>query len=73
MCAVEFVKDKSTKAEFGSEDQVGSQLNREAQKRGLFTRLRGEVFCLAPPFVTTRDQLDRIVQILRESVQSVLG
>ena len=73
MCAVEFVKDKSTKAEFEPADRVGAQLNSEAQKRGLFTRLRGDVFCLAPPFVTTRDQLDRIVQILSESARSVLG
>ncbi len=73
MCAVEFVKDKSTKAEFDPADRVGAKLDSEAQNRGLFTRLRGDVFCLAPPFVTTRDQLDRIVQILRESVRSVLG
>ena len=52
MCAVEFVKDKATKAEFEPAEQIGAQLNREAQKRGLFTRLRGNVFCLAPPFVT---------------------
>ncbi len=73
MCAVEFVKDKATKAEFEPAEQIGAQLNREAQKRGLFTRLRGNVFCLAPPFVTTREQLDRIVQILSESAEEVLG
>ena len=73
MCAVEFVKDKSTKAEFDPADRVGAKLDSEAQNRGLFTRLRGDVFCLAPPFVTTREQLDRIVHILRESVRSVLG
>ena len=73
MCAVEFVKDRSTKAEFEPADQVGARLNSEAQKRGLFSRLRGDVVCLAPPFVTTRDQLDRIVQILRESTEAVLG
>ena len=73
MCAVEFVKDKSTKAEFDPADRVGTKLDSEAQNRGLFTRLRGDVFCLAPPFVTAREQLDRIVHILRESVRSVLG
>ena len=73
MCAVEFVKDKSTKAEFDPADRIGAKLDSEAQNRGLFTRLRGDVFCLAPPFVTAREQLDRIVHILRESVRSVLG
>ena len=73
MCAVEFVKDKSTKAEFEPEEQVGAKLNTEAQRRGLFSRLRGDVFNLAPPFVTTREQLDRIVQILSESTEAVFG
>ena len=73
MCAVEFVKDRSTKAEFEPAEQIGTRLNREARKRGLFSRLRGEVFCLAPPFVTTRGQLDRTVEILSESAQSLLG
>ena len=73
ICAVEFVKDKSTKAEFEPEEQVGAKLNTEAQRRGLFSRLRGDVFNLAPPFVTTHEQLDRIVQILSESTEAVLG
>ena len=73
MCAVEFVKDRATKAEFDTADRVGERLNAEVQKRGLFSRLRGDVFCLAPPFVTTRDELDRISSILANSVAAVLG
>ncbi len=73
MCAVEFVKDKSTKAEFEPGENVGAKLNSETQKRGLFSRLRGDVFCLAPPFVTTREQLDSIVEILADSTEVVLG
>ena len=59
MCAVEFVKDKSSKAEFEPGENAGAELNSEVQKRGLFSRLRGDVFCLASPFVTTREQLDK--------------
>jgi adenosylmethionine-8-amino-7-oxononanoate aminotransferase len=45
-----------------------------AQKRGLFSRLRGEsVFCLAPPIVTPIATLDRIVEIMTEAVRDVLG
>ena len=73
MCAVEYVKDKSTKAEFEPAERIGERLNAEAQRRGLFSRLRGDVFCLAPPFVSTREQLDRIVRILTESTAAVLG
>ena len=73
MCAVEYVKDKSTKEEFPSSDRIGERVNAAAQARGLFSRLRADVWLLAPPFVTTHDQLDRIVEILAESTREVLG
>jgi adenosylmethionine-8-amino-7-oxononanoate aminotransferase len=73
MCGVEFVQDRSTKAEFPPEEQVGNRIHAAAQQRGLFSRLRGDVFCLAPPVVTPTETLDRIVEILRESVVEVLG
>lgn len=72
MCAVEFVKDRSTKAEFDPADGIGERIAAAARERGLFSRLRGEVFCLAPPFVTTREQLDRIIEILADSADAVL-
>jgi adenosylmethionine-8-amino-7-oxononanoate aminotransferase len=73
MCAVELVADRATKAEFPAEEKVGIKVHAEAQKRGLFSRLRGDVFCLAPPAIITEKQLDRIVEILAESVGEVLG
>ena len=73
MCAVEFVMDKSTKAEFPPDERVGERIHAEAQRRGLFSRMRGDVFCLAPPYVTTHAQLDRIVEILAAATRTVLG
>ena len=73
MLAVELVKDKATKEEFSPEEKIGIRVNQATQERGLFSRLRGDVFCLAPPIVTTHEQLDQIVQILRDSVVAVLG
>lgn len=73
MCAVEFVMDRSTKAEFAPEERVGERIHAEAQRRGLFSRMRGDVFCLAPPYVTTHAQLDRIVEILAGAARTVLG
>lgn len=73
MCAVEFVHDRATKEEFPADQQIGKKVHAETQRRGLFSRLRGDVFCLAPPIVTTHQQLDRIVDIMQESVRSVLG
>ena len=74
MCGIEFVQDKAAKNEFSPADQIGSKINSAAQKRGLFSRLRGEsVFCLAPPVITPYPILDQIVEILAESVGDVLG
>jgi L-2,4-diaminobutyrate transaminase len=73
MCAVEFVKDRETKQAFAPEEQVGARVHEEAQKRGLFSRIRGDVFVLAPPFVTPDDLVDRIAEILADATEAVLG
>jgi adenosylmethionine-8-amino-7-oxononanoate aminotransferase len=72
MCAVEFVKERGTKAPFAPEDQVGARIHAEAVARGLFSRVRGEVYVLAPAFVTPDDVLDRIAEILTAATKVVL-
>ncbi len=73
MCAVEIVEDRATKAEFATDRTIGPRVSAAAQERGLFSRTRGDVFCLAPPIVIGFEELDRIVEILAESVGEVLG
>ncbi len=73
MCAVEFVKDRVTKQPFAPEEQVGARVHGEAQKRGLYGRIRGDVFVLAPPFVTPDNLVDRIAEILGDATEAVLG
>ena len=45
-------------------EKVGTRINAEAQQRGLFSRNRGDIYMLAPPFVITTEQIDRIVASL---------
>ena len=73
MAAVEFVADKGTKAEFPPERAIGAKVHEATQRRGLFTRLRGDVYNLAPCYVTTDAQIDRMVSILGDSIDEVLG
>ena len=73
MCAVEFVKDRDTKKPFAPGEQVGARLHAEAAARGLFSRVRGDIFVLAPPFVTSDDQLDRAGEILASATKAVFG
>jgi adenosylmethionine-8-amino-7-oxononanoate aminotransferase len=72
MCAVEFVKDRETTTPFAPEEQVGPRIHADAVAHGLFSRVRGDVFVLAPPFVTPDDVLDRISDILAAAARSVL-
>ena len=73
MCGVELVQDKATKAEFPPQEKIGTRVQAEALERGLFSRVRGDVFLLAPPIITTHAQLERAVETLAASVRAVLG
>ena len=73
MCAVEIVKDKATKEEFAAADKIGPQVLAATTKRGLFSRVRNDVYCIAPPIVSTPSQIDEMVSILADSVKEVLG
>jgi len=70
MAAVELVADRGTKTPFDPALKVGRRVRREAQERGLFTRFIRDVLVLAPPLVVTEEQVDRIVEILREAIRA---
>jgi adenosylmethionine-8-amino-7-oxononanoate aminotransferase len=72
MAGVELVKDKATKQSFPASDKVGPRLHQEMVQRGLYTRVSGDTICLAPPLISTADQIDRIVDIVRDSISAVL-
>lgn len=72
IAAVEIVEDKAARREFPASAKVGPRIYKEMLKRGLFTRVRGDVICLAPPLITPADQLDRIVNIIAEAIPAAL-
>src|SRR5207245_10024983 len=65
MAAVELVADKATKQEFPSTAKVGARVQREMNQRGLYTRERGEVMCMASPLVTTAAEMHCVVATVR--------
>ena len=73
MCGIEIVKDKATGEEFDASEKIGPKVHQAGVERGLFSRVRGDVYCLAPPIITTESQLDQIVEILKDSITEVLG
>jgi len=73
MAAVELVADKATKQPYPAEANIGARVYQEMLKRGLFTRVLGDMILLAPPLVSTEEQIDQIVAIIGESVQAVIA
>ena len=73
MCAVEFVADRGSAESFPADEKVGPRLQQEAARRGLFSRVKADSYLLAPAAVITDDQLERAVEILADSVRTVLG
>ena len=75
MCGVELVEDQATrKPAIGP----GGRVVAEAMKRGLIIRQRGgggtpvsgDSLCIAPPLMTPEATLDRLVNIVGESIQA---
>lgn len=82
LAAVEFVEDRTSRRNFAAEKMVGARLQMEMRKRGLITRTRpaagehpapGDEVLFAPPLVTTEEELQRMVSVLCEAVEVVLG
>jgi putrescine aminotransferase len=73
LAAVELVEDRATKAPFAADRKLGARIQAEMVKRGVVTRLRGEVLLLAPPLIVSESEVDRLVEVARESVRAVLG
>jgi adenosylmethionine-8-amino-7-oxononanoate aminotransferase len=73
MCGVELVESKDTKKPAIG---LGAKVGKEMLARGLLTRVRGgspdpaigDTICVAPPLMTPETQIDRIVDIIQESV-----
>ena len=73
MAAVEVVRDKATKQQFPPEAGLTQKLTDALLDRGLYTRVVMDCICIAPPLVTTDAELDRIVNIVGETIPAVLA
>lgn len=68
MMCVEAVKDKETKEVFEPDAKIGDRITRHCQQRGLLVRPLGHMNVLSPPLTLTREQIDVLVETLRESI-----
>ncbi len=73
MGAVELVADPATKQLFPPALGVSQKLMDGMLERGLYTRAVMDCICLAPPLMTSDADLDRIVDIVADTIPSVLA
>lgn len=71
MVGIELVRDKQTKEPYPLETRVGHRVAAAARERGLLIRPLGNVVVLLPPLSVSRDELARMVEILRESIDTL--
>ena len=73
MAGVEVVADRATRELFPASENVGPRLLQAVDDRGVFSRVRGEVFVCAPPVSSTAADLAQIADALAGALREVLG
>jgi len=70
---VQIVEDKEKMKPFHVDLNVGGRLVGAAKERGLISRNLADNYLIAPPLVTTPEQIDQIIEILRESIRETVA
>ncbi len=73
MLCVELVQDRRTKALFPEQVAIEKRIDRETQARGMIVRLIDNLCVLSPALILTREGIDEMVNILRESIEAVMA
>jgi len=73
MAGIELVRDLETKAEFPAREKVGIRVIQEARRRGVVLRPLGNVIVLMPPLSIAETELDQLLRVTYDSIQTVLG
>ncbi|TVM00989.1 MAG: adenosylmethionine--8-amino-7-oxononanoate transaminase [Candidatus Brocadia sp. WS118] len=71
IAAIELVKDKSTKEPYDWKERIGIRVCLEARKQGLLIRPLGHIMVIMPPWSIKEHELDRLLNIMYESVRIV--
>lgn len=79
MTAIELVQGKNTRTPFPRKSHVAEKILQTAMKKGLnlyfaigFTKENeGDAVMVAPPFIVTKKEIDKIIKILKESILEV--
>ncbi|WP_096199561.1 adenosylmethionine--8-amino-7-oxononanoate transaminase [Bacillus sp. FJAT-45350] len=71
MCGIELVQNKSTKEPFPFETRIGYKVSLKMRELGMLTRPLGNVVVFMPPLVSTKTELEAMVNIMKEAIEIV--
>ena len=70
MLCVENVADKESRALLPDEVRIAHRIFAHCRERGVLVRPLGHLNVLSPPLVLSRDEIDELVGVLRESIRA---
>ncbi|HEY7954905.1 MAG TPA: adenosylmethionine--8-amino-7-oxononanoate transaminase [Polyangia bacterium] len=73
MIGIELVRDREKKTPYAYEEAIGARVCAAVRKRGVILRPLGPVVVLMPPLAITDEEIDRLVEATRESIDEVCG
>ena len=73
IAAIELVRDKATREPFPSTERRGLRVYRHGLERGVVLRPLGNVVYFMPPFCVTTDEIDLMVEVAIEGIQTAIG
>ncbi|RQW90212.1 MAG: adenosylmethionine--8-amino-7-oxononanoate transaminase [Geobacter sp.] len=73
IAGIELVLDKKTKTAYPWEQRLGVRVCNEARKHGLFLRPLGNVIVVFPPLSITMEELEFLLQGIKEAIRAVTG
>jgi 4-aminobutyrate--pyruvate transaminase len=73
IAGVELMADEEKRRPFSIDLNVGGRLVAACRERGLVSRNLADNYLLAPPLIIEPEQIDQIVEILRDSIREVVA
>ena len=75
LAAVELAQDPVSRTHFDSSQKIGPSVAAEMLKHGVIARSmpHSDIIGFAPPFCLTKEDADRIVDVTKKAIHSVLG
>lgn len=73
IAGIEVFKDAAARTPYDWKEKAGIRVCTAMRQRGVLTRPIGNTLVIMPPYCATRWQLNRIVDVMRESIREALG